>query len=711
MAAQTSPRPAPSADDSAPPAVGRVLVGTDRSVSADRAVHWAAEMAARYEAELWVVQVLPDGGRAEDEGEVEIEGEDARRQTESDLRDLARRCAGERGRHRILTAEDPAEAIVRAAEEVAADVIVLGNQGMSGRKEFLLQNVPNRVSHMARCNVTIVNTLTPSSERTERRVKDEDDDRSPRRGRLAGRALRIGRVALRHKLGELLRIAPEIDEEVLEDRARRLRLALEELGPFFAKVGQVLSTRPDLLPPAFIRELEKLQDQVPPMTEEEVVAVMEQELQVPWEDVFETLEPEPLAAGTIGQVHRATLTGGERVIVKVQRPTARDEILGDLELLETLARKVAPRWKGGKSLDLEGLLDQLAAGLRRELDFRREARNLTAARAALASLDRVDVPHLYPEYSTARLLVMEEVQGVPMTEAPPGEARRAAARQLLEAFFLQIFHHGLFHADPHPGNLLWWQDRLYLIDWGLVGEVESESRELLTLLLLAFWQEDAPFLTRLILTLAAPGSGDVDEEALQEALRTLIERYRGATLEELRLGPLLQDVTSICVEHDIRLPISFAMIGKALAQVQLSATTLDAELDPLRTFGSFLSRNLLRRVRDRLSPQSLFYELRKLAHRSSALIEAFESVAGTRRGPGLRIRLHAVDQLRRTVTRTGARLTLALLASAALVTAALVARDGGPPGLPWLTTALLVLVAGISGVVAWDLLAGRNRGD
>lgn len=708
MAAQTSSRPTPSPEDSAPPAVARVLVGTDRSVSADRAVHWAAEMAARYEAELWVVQVLPGESRAEDE----VDGEDARRQTENDLRDLARRCAGDRGRHRILTAEDPAEAIVRAAEEVAADVIVLGNQGMSGRKEFLLQNVPNRVSHLARCNVTIVNTLVPASERTERRVPSEDDEsRSPRRGRLAGRALRIGRVALRHKLGELLRLASDLDEEVLEDRARRLRLALEELGPFFAKVGQVLSTRPDLLPPAFIRELEKLQDQVPPMTEAEVVAVMEQELQVPWEDVFETLEPEPLAAGTIGQVHRATLTGGERVIVKVQRPTARDEILGDLDLLEVLARKVAPRWKGGKSLDLEGLLDQLAAGLRRELDFRREARNLEAARTALASLERVDVPHLYPEYSTARLLVMEEIQGVPMTEAPPGEARRAAARQLLEAFFLQIFHHGLFHADPHPGNLLWWRDRLYLIDWGLVGEVESESRELLTLLLLAFWQEDAPFLTRLILTLAAPGSGAVDEEALQEALRTLIERYRGATLEELRLGPLLQDVTSICVQHNLRLPISFAMIGKALAQVQLSATTLDSELDPLRTFGSFLSRNLVRRVRDRLSPQSLFYELRKLAHRSSALIEAFESVAGTRRGPGLRIRLHAVDRLRRTVTRVGGRLTLALLASAALVTAALVARDGGLPGLPWLTTALVALVAGISGVLAWDLVVGRDRGD
>src|SRR5205085_4456071 len=195
------------------------------------------------------------------------------------------------------------------------------------------------------------------------------------------------------------------DEDTNRRRqARQLRSALEELGPTFAKLGQILSTRPDLLPPAFIEELATLQDHVPPLTEEQVVTVMEQELGVPWEDVFESIDPVPMAAGTIAEVHRATLTDGERVVVKVQRPTAEEDILRDLGLLELFAQKTADRPAFRQVVDMGAIIEHLSQSLKRELDFRQEASNIERMAAVLAGYPRLAVPRVYGELSSARLL-------------------------------------------------------------------------------------------------------------------------------------------------------------------------------------------------------------------------------------------------------------------------------------------------------------------
>ena len=226
---------------------------------------------------------------------------------------------------------DPAAAIVREASERGSDLIVLSDAGMRDRTEFLLANVANRVSHAARCSVVFV----------------ADGSGPPRaeepRERLLGRATEIGRVFARHGLR---------DDRPAADRARRLREALEELGPTFAKLGQVLSTRPDLLPPEYIAELARLQDDMPPLTQAEVVTVLEAELGVPWEDAFAHIEPDPLAAGTIAQVHRATLPDGSAVVLKVQRPSAERQILEDLALLELFAEKAGNRPAFGRVVDL-----------------------------------------------------------------------------------------------------------------------------------------------------------------------------------------------------------------------------------------------------------------------------------------------------------------------------------------------------------------------
>ena len=337
-------------------------------------------------------------------------------------------------------------------------------------------------------------------------------------------------------------------------RARHLREALEELGPTFAKLGQVLSTRPDLLPPEYVAELSALQDQVPPLAEHEVVEVMEEELGVPWEDVFVKIDPEPIAAGTIGQVHRAQLEGGERVVVKVQRPTAQDEILRDVALLELFAEQVAERDVFRTVVDIPAVVEHLSSSLRRELDFCIEARNIERLREVLGPYSRLDVPRVYDAYTSSRLLVMEEIQGVPLREAPPGREREEAARQLIEAYYHQILTDGFFHADPHPGNLLWWQERIYFLDLGMVGEVPPEVRELVMLLLLAFWQEDVPFLADVVLMLGGATTTPDDPEAFERELGDLLGTYRHTALSDIQLGPVIQQVTEISARHGVRLP-------------------------------------------------------------------------------------------------------------------------------------------------------------
>jgi ubiquinone biosynthesis protein len=663
--------------------VGRVMVATDRSESADRAAGWAATLADRYGAELYVVQVVvPANPAATQHGAAEASRAGA---AADELQRYAMELAGERGRSRVMVDDDPAMAIVRAAEEEAADVLVVGNAGMAGRKEFLLGNVPNRISHNARCTVIIVNTISPDGDvqvirpRTAIRA-GEFPETEPR---LAARGTRIGAVMAKHGVKSLFVKRGEDGATGRRAQARHLRSALEELGPTFAKLGQVLSTRPDLLPPEFIDELATLRDNVPPLAEPEVVHVMEQELGVPWEDVFDTIDPAPLAAGTIAQVHRATLTDGERVVVKVQRPTAREEIEQDLALLELFAEKVADRPGLRQVIDMGAVFEHLSASLHRELDFRQEASNIERMADVLKPYSRLDVPAVFDDLSTSRLLVMEEIQGFPISRAPHRAERKEAARQLLESYYKQILVDGFFHADPHPGNLMWWKDRIYFLDFGMVGEIGADMREHLMLLLMAFWQEDVGFLTDVTLMLAgAIDRSDLDVTKFQEEIGELMAKYRTASLTDIQLGPILQEMTEVSIRHDVPLPASLALTGKALAQMQLATAELDPELDPFDVAGKFLMRQVLTGVGAKLDPKALFYRSQRLKVRFLRMVEAIERLIGARPGQKLEVNFRAAS-LEDTIRRAGRRLAIGLTAGAAVLASGLTAvSERVPPWVP-----------------------------
>jgi predicted unusual protein kinase regulating ubiquinone biosynthesis (AarF/ABC1/UbiB family)/nucleotide-binding universal stress UspA family protein len=676
--------------------VQRIVVATDRA-DAGPAVEWASEMAQRCAAELLLLRVVAPEHVIGDGSKADL--------AEEELTSLASRLAGERGKARVEYSSEPAQTIVEVVAEERADLVVLDDVGMRGRTEFLLGSVCNQVSHNAPCSVVIVNGGAEAERPDASGERVVSADAEPGAGELLGRAAQIAGVLAKYGLGGIIQRDGAGADSGGDSktsgaaRARRFRKALEELGPTFAKLGQILSTRPDLLPPALRDELAGLQDQVTPLTEAEVVAVMERELRVPWEDVFLSIEPQPMAAGTIAQVHRAVLVGGKRVVVKVQRPDAGEKILKDLGLLEDFARRAARRAAFQQVVDIPAIVDHLSSSLRRELDFRHEAHNIGRMQAVLAPFEHLGVPVVHEELSTARLLVMEEVQGIPVQQAPEGEARRLAGRQMLEAYYQQVLGDGFFHADPHPGNLMWWNDKVYMLDLGMVGEVDEELRGSLLLMLLAFWQEDSSFLADVLLSICAERKSSFDQRAYRAELADLVARYRHLSLQELRLGPLLQQLTEISVRNGVQLPASLALIGKAFGQMQLAAAELDPTLDPFSVAGTFYMRQLVGRLRSLPPPRQLFYETQKLRVRAERLIENLEKLAAESGQDSMDQTLHDA------VTHAGRRVAVGLTAATAMIASAVTA--GNPKAARWTAPSFGAAAAVLTGALAVDLFRRR----
>ena len=686
-------------------AIRRVMVGTDRSKTADHAVQWAAEFANRYGAELFVVQVIvPHHPATTEFGAAEQTRAAA---ANDELATVVRQLAGERGHALVAIDSDPALTIVRAAEREAIDVLVVGNSGMAGRKEFLLGNVPNRISHNSHCTVIIVNTLPSGGEQAPESVrvlrsKGEPQTSEPH---LAGRAMHIATVMAKHGLKELFSQPDQSDGSIRRQQAKRLRAALEELGPTFSKLGQVLSTRPDLLPAEYIEELAMLQSHVPPMSEREVVRVAEQELGVPWEDVFESIDPKPLAAGTIAQVHRATLENGDRVVVKVQRPTARADIEQDLALLEIFAQKVGQRQALNQVVNMEAVFRHLSTSLQRELDFCQEVDNIGRMQTVLADYDRLAVPSVYRELSSSRLLVMEEIQGAPISQAPEGQERIEAARQLLESFYKQIVVDGFFHADPHPGNLMWWKNRIYILDFGMVGAIDANVREHLLLLLMALWKEDVAFLSDVTLMMTgAIDRSDLDVPRFQSEIGEVMAKYRKAALAEMQIGPLLQEMSAIAFRHGVPMPASLTLAAKALAQVQLATANLDPTLDPYDVAGKFLMRVMIKQMGAALDPKAIAYQLQKLKVRAERVTEAIEHLIGARPGQKLVVNFKA-NSLEDMVRRTGRRLALGFAAATSILSSALTVMSGTVAD--WIPVTFGIVAGLLTLGLIFDLMRGR----
>ena len=385
-----------------------------------------------------------------------------------------------------------------------------------------------------------------------------------------GRLSEIAQVAVRHGFGYAIDGRKAGDPSVEGTaRGRHLREMLDELGPTFVKFGQLLSTRPDVVPPDIIAELRSLQDDVRPFAYEDVEKTIEEELGQTVERLFTEFDPQPLAAASIGQVHRATLPNGRLVAVKVQRPNAPRQIEADLSLMYQAARLAKERIRALDFIDANEIVDEFARSIRQELDYRLEARNADAFHKDFAGHPHVLVPRVYWTYTRSRVLTLEYLEGVQLADleldAWSLEQRRHLAYLITETWMTMIFRNGFFHADPHPANILVLSpERIGLVDFGLTGKLTDDDMSKLTRLFIDAASENIEVLPKRLADLGVRYPKEREEEFV-EALRELYYRYYGASLQEIDPIQVIREAFGLIYSMNLRLPTRFVMLDKAIA--------------------------------------------------------------------------------------------------------------------------------------------------
>jgi ubiquinone biosynthesis protein len=385
-----------------------------------------------------------------------------------------------------------------------------------------------------------------------------------------GRLSEIAQVAVRHGFGYALEGRKAGDPSVEGTaRGRHLREMLDELGPTFVKFGQLLSTRPDIVPPDIIVELRALQDDVRPFPYADVEKTVRAELGQPIERLFTEFDEEPLAAASIGQVHRATLPNGRRVAVKVQRPNAPRQIEADLSLLYQAARLAKERIRALDFIDTNEIVDEFARSIRQELDYRLEARNAERFHKDFAGHPHVAVPRVYWTYTRSRVLTLEYLDGVQLADLDVErwalDQRRRLAYLIAESWMTMIFRHGFFHGDPHPANILVLSpERIGLVDFGLTGKLTDEDMSKLTRLFIDAAAENVEVLPKRLADLGVRYPKDREEQFVAE-LRELYHRYYGASLQEIDPIQVIREAFGLIYTMNLRLPTRFVMLDKAIA--------------------------------------------------------------------------------------------------------------------------------------------------
>ncbi|MFL6043431.1 MAG: ABC1 kinase family protein [Gaiellales bacterium] len=513
--------------------------------------------------------------------------------------------------------------------------------------------------------------------------------RLSQRRRSIARVREIAQVAARHGFGYAFERGPlsrGVEERSPQAVGRHLREMLDELGPTFVKFGQLLSTRPDLVPPEVAAELRKLQDAVSPFPYEDVEQVIREELRAEVGELFEEFDPVPVAAASIGQVHLARLPTGRRVAVKVQRLNAPGRIEADIRLLRRLARTLRSRVDQLSFIDPVALVDEFARSIRSELDYRLEARNAEAFRRNFADSRNVSVPKVYWTFSSARVLTLELVEGRKLGELDfaalaPGERRRLAVL-MAETWMEMIFRHGFFHADPHPANLFVLPDgRLGLVDFGIAGSLSPQDMRKLTRLLVDAVNENVDALPRRLHDLGVRFNREQEEEFRLE-LREIYYRYHGASIGEIDPLELIREAFILIARMHLRLPTRYALLDKTLATLGSVTTELYPEFNVFEVAEPYAAELM----RSQLSPSALLQRgFDEASNYGGLLLELPYQVHDTleqfRDGEvEVQFRHKGLDMLANKADVVFNRLVIAIVMTATVVGGALIGigANGGP---------------------------------
>ncbi|MEP6602579.1 MAG: AarF/UbiB family protein [Spartobacteria bacterium] len=490
-------------------------------------------------------------------------------------------------------------------------------------------------------------------------------------------------------------------------KAEELANDLEKLGPTFIKLGQLLSTRVELMPRAYIEALTRLQDKVEPFAFEEVEKIVSSELGVRISKAFTQFETTPTASASLGQVHKAQLRDGRAVAVKVQRPAIREAVVDDLDALSEIAEFLDLRTEFGKRYEFCQMLDQFRKSLLRELDYRQEAQNLTTFREQLKTFERIIVPAPIPDYCTSRVLTMEYVSGKKITEMSPLARMEfdgaALAEDLFRAYLEQILVHGFFHADPHPGNVFLTDDyRVALLDLGMVGRIMPRLQEDLLQLLLAISEGHGEEAAQIAIKIGER-KDYFDEKNFTRKISEIVAAQKTATVAQMQVGRIVLEVTQAAGESGIRVPPELTLLGKTLLNLDQVGRALEPEFDPNASIRRNAAQILQQRLVKSLSPGNLFsgvLELKDLVQRLPARVNKFLDALSNNE---FKIQVDAIDEHKLMVgfQKVANRITVGLIVASLIIGAAMMMRVEttfriwGYPGL----AILLFLAAASCGVV------------
>lgn len=525
---------------------------------------------------------------------------------------------------------------------------------------------------------------------------------------------RTGLEGVAERGRNLLRFRREREALVELRTEERVRMALEELGPTFIKLGQILATRPDLVPLSWIEELRKLQDDVAPFAPAEARRQIEAELGRPIGEIFAQFGEEPIAAASIAQVHRATLPSGEDVAVKVRRPDLERTIATDVDVLRTLAGLVEENLPELRGYDPVGVVEEFSRSIVREIDLTQEAANYQRFTSDFADDERIHVPKAYRELCTDKILVVEWIDGIKADDVPALDAagidRKALAQTGTNFVLEQLFGNGFFHGDPHPGN--WFVlpgGRIAPIDLGQMGTLDRDTLDDLLDLIVGILLQDAGRILRLFVRLELVDD-EVDAKALERDVDELIVRFHSVPIGEVDVSQLMTQIFEVLARHRVRVPADLFLIGKALATMEGTARTLDPAMDPLEAIRPYALKLWIGRLQD---PRYLARDGLRVARAYLDLATSLPTDLRriTRRLAGgdfeLRVALEGRAEAERERARSTNRASLAVVLAALLVASAWLFTAETGPALPFgltLSTVLGLVGFGLAGG-AWLLLA------
>jgi predicted unusual protein kinase regulating ubiquinone biosynthesis (AarF/ABC1/UbiB family) len=526
----------------------------------------------------------------------------------------------------------------------------------------------------------------------------------------------IARLLVKHGRMDLVRNAGL--ENALDPRNRavpeapppeamELATDLERLGPTYVKLGQLLSTRADLLPLPYLQALTRLQDRVEPFPFSEVERIVSSELGVRLDVAFAHFDPDPIAAASLGQVHRAVLRDGRPVAVKVQRPKIREQLLGDLEVLRDLANFLDKHTDVGRRYEFAGMLEELRMSLLRELDYRQEAANLSTLGENLSAFERIVIPSPIEDYTTSRVLTMDYIRGRKITALSPIPETKADAAELAEEFFhaylRQILVDGFFHADPHPGNIFLTDDgHLAILDLGMVGKIAPRLQEYLLQLLIAVSDGRGDDAAEYALKTGEP-KGGFDRPAFRRKVAELVALHHRARLEQIDVGGVVLEITRISADSGFRLPPEFTLIAKTLLNLDQVVLTLDPGFDPTASIRRHAGGILGQRVVRSVSAETVFNAVLEIKDAADRLPRRVNAILDALANNELEVKVDAIDEtlLTEGLQKVANRIALSLVLAALIVGAALLMsvetpfRILGYPGL-----AIICFLAAAGGGVA-----------